>query len=393
MKQIKILIGMKLKNFIFNVLIISLSSCSKDIITSEVKNILIVPTDYKSINEAILSSKNLDTILILPGIYNEEIIINKNITITSNFIFSKSISDIKETIIDGSGNLNHGIEISENTYNTSVIGLSIQNFNDGIYPFAPSKITNNIITKNRDGIDYEENSGGILNENFIFENIDDGVDIDFGVTLDITNNFIFNNLDDGIEIRLQENKVLNKINITNNVIDDNKEDGIQLISYNLDTNRNIEIKENIIIKNSMAGIGIMGDENTIEDYQAYPLKEKLIIVNNTISDNEIGVSGGGGKTYVVNNIISNNEINQIYTSSLYFINTNIIFGNYDKEYNNNIYTDPYLNYDYSLNYISPGINIGINLFELNNGEIYYIEVKNSCDNFIDLGYLQFPCDN
>ena len=323
MKQIKILNGMKLKNFIYSILIITLGSCSKDNINSENKNILIVPTDYKSINEAILSSKNYDTILILPGIYYEEVIINKNITLTSNFIFSKSISDIKETIIDGSGNLNHGIEISENTDNTSVIGLSIQNFNDGIYPFAASKITNNIIKKNRDGIDYEENSGGILNENFIFENFDDGVDIDFSVTLDITNNFIFDNLDDGIEIRLQENNVSNKINITNNVIDDNKEDGIQLISYNLNTKRNIEIKENIIIKNSMAGIGIMGDENTIEDYQAYPLKEQLIIVNNTISDNEIGVSGGGNKTYIANNIISNNEINCKLPlfSTVYFYNS------------------------------------------------------------------------
>jgi hypothetical protein len=62
-----------------------------------------IPNDYATIQEGINNSSKGDTVLVSPGTYFENIYFRgKNITVTSNYIKSGSVDDIKNTIIDGS---------------------------------------------------------------------------------------------------------------------------------------------------------------------------------------------------------------------------------------------------------------------------------------------------
>lgn len=65
--------------------------------------ILKVPQDYSTIQSAINAVKNHDTVLVSEGTYYENINFHgKNIVVASNYIFTKNIETIRNTIIDGS---------------------------------------------------------------------------------------------------------------------------------------------------------------------------------------------------------------------------------------------------------------------------------------------------
>ena len=65
--------------------------------------VLNVPQDYSSIQAAIDSAQNGDTVLAAQGRYFENIVFRgKNIVVASNYIFSNDPLDIESTVIDGS---------------------------------------------------------------------------------------------------------------------------------------------------------------------------------------------------------------------------------------------------------------------------------------------------
>jgi hypothetical protein len=151
------------------------------------------------------------------------------------------------------------------------------------------EISNNIFVNCKDGIDYEDNSGGICGSNIFKENRDDGIDLDYAVDVVIENNIIQNNKDDGIEIRLHPfqnpNKPRLNIIMRNNIISGNGEDGIQLIDYSTNSRRFFKIERNLFYDNAMAAIGCMGDANTTENYEAFMISERINVINNTFVDN------------------------------------------------------------------------------------------------------------
>jgi hypothetical protein len=81
---------------------------------------------------------------------------------------------------------------------------------------------------------------------------------------------------DGIEIRLQDGSAPAQpitVTIRNNEIIGSAEDGIQLIDYSQpgDTNRRFVISGNLIANSVYAGIGLMPDATSVEDYSGATL--------------------------------------------------------------------------------------------------------------------------
>jgi hypothetical protein len=79
---------------------------------------------YKTIQAAINNSQNGDSIIVAPGRYKENIVINnKNIFLTSNFLFSNDTNSIVNTIIDGDSVSN---ALYLNNFNGTINGFTVE---------------------------------------------------------------------------------------------------------------------------------------------------------------------------------------------------------------------------------------------------------------------------
>jgi len=269
-----------------------------------------VPEDYKTIQEAINAALSSDVVLVAPGTYRVSLKIEaKTLTLASRHLTSGDPKDIEATILDGGnerGKLGKGavITVGKKTgHATRITGFTIRNGNDGISCAATITIEHNRFLNNGDAIDYE-GGGGVCRDNFFEANRDDAVDLDGPCAVTIENNTIRNNRDDGIEMRLHPYKGPRLVTvIRNNRILGNGEDGIQLIDYEDLSDRLVVIEGNVIAGSAMAAIGCMDKGNTKEDYRAAEIPEKIYLFNNTLLDNEYGLTGGANMV-VANNIIA-----------------------------------------------------------------------------------------
>jgi hypothetical protein len=355
--------GTKLKKLF--VLMIALIYCH---VTAQ--TIIDVPSDYSTIGAALNAASNGDTILVAPGTYQEAIEIpNKSIVVASWFIITEDTNYISQTILDGGGSSSviniPGSVVAFPTIN----GFTIQNANDGIYPFAKFNILNCYIIDCSDGIDYESGSGGLCKFNVFENNSDDGIDLDGGVDIIIEDNIIRNNNDDGIEIRLQPyNGPLLTCIIRRNLIYGNHEDGIQLIDYNTLSDRFFLIERNLFYNNDMVGIGCMGNSNTTENYEGASIPERIYLFNNTFVGNNYGVTGGDSLV-AVNNIfvdhpgitMKNVDGGSLVSYGLYW-NNGVNFENSNMDNPYMILSDPLLDAQYRLKSSSPAIDAGTPLF-------------------------------
>jgi len=272
---------------------------------------LIVPIEYSTIQAAINAASPGDTIFVQPGTYYENLTINKYVILTAAS-YDPDDPTQNTTIIDGgTSNLLATIDISTGISPMPTIrGFVIKNGSDGISVRSEIVVENNYFVAGGDQIDYETGSGGINRYNIYFASGDDGLDLDNPnrYLLIEKNRFMYSG-DDGIEIRLNDDSAPPEtitIAIQNNEIIGSDEDGIQLIDYtqSLDTNRRIIINGNLIANSAYAGIGLMPDQNTIEDFSGADIIEAVRVYNNTLYGNDYGISGGDNLV-AFNNIIAN----------------------------------------------------------------------------------------
>jgi hypothetical protein len=279
-----------------------------------------VPDDYTSIQAAIDAAPDGGTVLVAPGVYHEAVRISgKSVKLVSRFLLTRDPDDIQRTVLDGSIHPDPDLEddidpvrpeviLVEDSAGpeTTILGLTIRDGDDGIACNAKVRILYNRFVNNTDAIDYE-GGGGECRFNYFVANDDDAVDFDEESAGLVANNEIRENDDDGIEIRLHpyRGKSL-KIVIRDNLITGNGEDGIQIIDYPELSDRQITIERNVIINNAMSGIGFMANANTRENYEGAPVPEAVAIVNNTIRGNQYGISGGAN-AHVINNIICDHQ--------------------------------------------------------------------------------------
>jgi hypothetical protein len=193
----------------------------------------------------------------------------------------------------------------------TVRGLVIQNGVDGIQAASPFIAEFNYLHSSTNLVSYQTGSGGFNRGNIYFNAADNAIRLDnTDRPILIENNRILYSGDDGIEISLQ-NAVLPpamiEIDIWNNMILGNREDGIQFIDHPgdpQDTNRRFVIAGNLIANSRKAGIGLMPNANTLEDYSGADVVEAIRVIHNTFYGNDYGLSGGDNLV-AFNNIIAN----------------------------------------------------------------------------------------
>jgi len=360
------------------------------------QQIIYVPDDYSTIQSAIYQSDDFDTIIISEGTYYENLLIrDKTLFIGSKYLLTGDSSYISKTIIDGQNNSVIIRIDGDGGAETTISGLTIQNGNDGILSFSKYNLIRNHILHCSDALDYENNSGGLCKDNIIELNSDDAIDLDSTVNIVIENNVLRNNADDGIEIRLHEySGPTAEYIIRFNQIYGNGEDGIQLIGDNELTDRILYIENNLISNNHMAGVGSMAFMNTIENYEGSNIEEPIFLTNNTITNNNHGVTGSNNMI-LINNIIAYNEAvgiknvggnSELVYSDFWQNGTDILNSNYDSA--TIIFQDPLFDSTYNLLFNSPCIDAGTSCY-VNGSDTLFKSSIPVLGNEIDMGAYEY----
>jgi hypothetical protein len=324
-----------------------------------------VPWDFPSIQAAHDAASSGDTILVAPGTWLGQHTITKAVTLASYYLPTGNAFFIGATILDGDDD-DFVIEIPSGAEDRpTIVGFTIRNAGDGILPRAMFDLLYCRVTDNGDGVDYENGSGGLVRFCTFELNSDDGIDLDHSVGVVIEHCIIRDNGDDGIEIRMQAHTgPMLEIVIHHNAIYGNEEDGIQLIHYDVPTNRTFEITRNAIFDNDFAGIGMMDDGDSDEDYRAADIPETIFVFNNTFAGNSHGITGGDA-TLVVNNIFVDHpaiavkgvDAASVLAYNLYFGNgTDHSASNVDQ--NSSVFADALLGLSLDLLPGSPAIDAG-----------------------------------
>ena len=269
-----------------------------------------VPGDYPTIQAAIDSAKPGDIIQINAGIYNENLTLNKPVTLVGE-TFDQVNPVNNQSIVDGgSGPVTISIPTGL-TQMPTIRGIVIRNGADGIQASSPFIAEFNFLHSAVNLVSYQTGGGGFNRGNIYFGAADNAIRLDnMDRPVLIENNRILYSGDDGIEISLQNTVVPPasiEIDIWNNMILGNREDGIQFIDHPgdpQDTNRRFVIAGNLIANSKKAGIGLMPNANTLEDYSGADVAEAIRVIHNTFYGNDYGISGGDNLV-AFNNIIAN----------------------------------------------------------------------------------------
>jgi len=299
--------------------------------------VLRVPQDYPTIQAAINAAETADIIQVQAGTYNENIILDRPVTLTAESFDAANPAN-NTTMIDGGGGAT--ITIPPNlTQMPTVRGFLIRSNNVGIQSSSPFIAEFNYFQSSSDQVNYQWGAGGINRNNVYFKAGDDAIHLDnTDRPLLIENNRILYATDDGIEVNLQDKPsppALVDVNIWNNMIIGSREDGIQLVDFPdepQNTNRRFIIVGNLIVNSQKAGIGLIPNTATVEDFSGADIVEPVRVFNNTFYGNNHGISGGDNLV-AFNNIITNSTgrgvwgvqgapgSNSVVAHTLFFNNT------------------------------------------------------------------------
>jgi hypothetical protein len=273
-------------------------------------DVIVVPDDYATIQAAISAATAGDIIQVKAGIYTENLTLDKPVSLIAQSF--DQINPVNNTTILDGGTGGAAILIPAGLTQMPVIhGFVIQNGVDAINAQSEFIAEYNYFHSSTNLVNYQMGAGGINRNNVYFNARDDAIHVDnTNRPLLIESNRIMYAADDGIEINLQDTSAppaIIDVAIWNNMIIGSGEDGIQFIDFGnatQDTNRRFVIMGNLIANNTKAGIGLMPNANSVEDYSGADTAEAIRAFHNTFFGNDYGISGGDN-VVAFNSIIVN----------------------------------------------------------------------------------------
>jgi parallel beta-helix repeat protein len=214
-----------------------------------------VPEDYKSIQGAINTASAGDTVMVGDGLYTENLVIDKPLTLRSkggarSTTVEASKRNLPAVKATGAG----GISIEGFTMTGSDdSGLTLDHVEGAV-------IRNNIMTGNFNGISILYANRSTIEGNIAEENTQYGVYLKNSVSNRLEDNTVRSNKDKGIYITFSDGNVLVK-----NRSYLNRWDGLLLWSSN-----NNVIRDNKVLRNTYAIIISDSEGNTVEGNSTWP---------------------------------------------------------------------------------------------------------------------------
>ena len=237
------------------------------------------PGNYTSIQEAINDAVDGDTIFVYSGVYHEDIIINKSISL---------IGEDKDTIIiyNGSRGFFHEEVIHVISNNVVISGFTVENIMDygrGVKLDGAEncRIENTCIRDNGYGISLVDSTNCGIIDNIVIRNYQEGISVDTSTSCIVVGNLVKDN-EEGIYITSSSSCI-----ISSNLVYKNSY-GIELISsYNCSITSNTIIEGGVFLHGSSIEQLITHriDTNTVNGKPVYYLKN---INNESISSIDVG---------------------------------------------------------------------------------------------------------
>jgi len=328
-----------------------------------------VPQDHPTIQAAIDAASSGDTIEVAPGTYSGSITVDRSVALVAAQ-YDQVDPRNNTTILDGGRE--PVVVIPKGVVpGPSITGFVIRNGKDGVRSQSPTIVEDTYFTGNGDAITYSTGGGGLASGNVFVGGRDDAIDINHPVRdITIEDNEILQTGGDGIEIRLTDDVIADTVQITirDNRIVGSHTDGVQLIDYFEDTNRLFVIERNLIRGNGKAGIGLLDNGDSGEDFRAASIRERIHVLHNTFVGNDHGISGGDN-LIALNNIfqghvlaMKNVDGDSIASYNLFWDNATDFQGS-SIDPGTTLFADPLLDANDHLGVASPAIDAGTAHFE------------------------------
>jgi parallel beta-helix repeat protein len=312
--------------------------------TGQASRTIVVPQDYSTIGEAVSHASVGDVIVVKPGVYYENLQIDKSITLMGD--------DRENTLIIGEGGSDEPAILTLAAANIKVSGFTIQSVNStnpaqnalGIYLRGDGcTISDNIIKYNYFGIFCAVQSSTTITNNIITLSIKDGVRFYAGSQNNISDNSIIANAVSGVALGGYSNTV------ERNIFQDNTR-GLGLGASNS------VVFNNTMASNVESGIFLSGSKN--------------VIVGNELDSNKYGVYiTTQGSSPTGNEIYRNNFVNNFYNA---FGNSSYLVESWDggSQLGGNYWSDYQTKYPLATENINSGIKNTAYTINVNNTDQY-----------------------
>jgi len=273
------------------------------------ETVIHVPGDYPTIQSALDAAPARALVLVAPGTYHENIVVPRTLTLASSYYTTGDESAVDSTVIAAASASADAVLVSTKTGpETRIVGFTVRDGNDGIEVGGRAVVEHNVISSATDAVDFPTSSAGLVHDNVMRQNGDDGVDVNHSSVV-ITDNLMQGVGGDGVEARLTNvTAPVREIILRGNRILQSSYDGLQFIDDDAITSTSgsatlVTIDRNIVAGSDQAGLGLLEGGHSSEDYHGASLTERFTVTNNVFDGNNHGITGGDNLV-AVNNVFA-----------------------------------------------------------------------------------------